>query len=733
MSLSAKKNTLLTSILLMPLFSSASLAYNINSFGVTGLFNIPTADVADFGDFSLSYNNVLDASFRRDQYTRGENINVSLGIYPKLEVNLRLLHAYSTKDHQKNRYANMYIRDLSGNVKLQLPYISNDKWRFAVGATDIAGLAVNFNRYYAVSSYRLYDFDFSVGYSVKPEKQRRDNGVLIGGFAGMSYQPTDWLQLNAEKDASGQRAGVALKWIDFLGFEGDITFGAMLYNSHPSEPRAFNIGLTWPVGGRNPGSDKMQLKSTPMKSKAVKQPISGPYSSQPNALPQSTASVPSRPIEYETQKQSVTDSKHQHIFSRLPKDPFTLRAQLEEVGLDRIQIGESHASTLVIAYENRLYNWSETLAMGALLNTLAKSTLIQHYEHIDIYTLNRGMPVLNIQVSSADLINLVQHAQTLSPAKARTQVAFKHTHRLPQADWFFKSRTNEKIDITLTLAYRAYYGTEWSNWDYSMAFRPVFNIPLWKGAHISNVYHLATQNTYGFEENRIFSSKAFSDQMVELMIHQSFQPFPGLVNTISAGELKMGNNGFRGVMNQGEYQLFSGYGRVYWRQGYMEANKLEDVTLDYNAIGLEAHWQQRKLILGIQAGDYIEGDRSTILYSRVRMGNALVGLGLTQSDMTWRRVDMSFMFPLGPSRNLALGPITLGGDPLWYTGLGTVTDNPIAPSMNLIDTHPQYKLVGASLGNSFNQSVNLLDNARLTPAYLKNNLNQLLDAIELAK
>jgi hypothetical protein len=734
--------------------SSSSFSSSINTYGVTGLYNIPNADVADFGDFTFSYNDVLDGDFSRDQYTRGENFSFNLGVYSNLEVNLRLLHIYSAQDHQKFVYKDFYVRDLSGNVKWQLPYISSGNWRFAIGSTDIAGLAVNFRRHYAVTSYRLGDFDFSAGYSLNPAGQRRDNGVLKGNFYGVSYQPRRWLQINAEKESSGQRAGVALTWPEFLGFAGDIHVGGIVYSSHKDELRAFNIGVTWPIGGRNPGSDRMSAKTPSAKP--------SPLSADELVLPINALSS----VEREIQLQTLSTARHtrpaqlsigfvsdqpdiekahpvaQQTFTKKPEvsnashyktnTALSLRNALEAAGLDRVHIGVDHRNTMVIVYDNRLHNWSQVLALGALLKTLGESSFIDAFDTVEIYTQNLGVILLGTSIQVRDLKIITRNAARISPAGVQSYIKFKQANRYPSADWFFDPRTNEKLAVTLTLAYRAYYGTEWDNWDYSMALRPIFRLPLWRGAHVSNVYHVGSQHSHNFKDDRIFSSRTFEDQLNELMIHQTAHPYPGLANTLSAGQLSMGTSKFKGWMNQGEYQAFEGHGRLYWRQGSMTEDT-HSITLDYNAVGVEANWQSRNLTLGIQAGRYIEDDKSRIYYGRARLGNAVVGLGLTQSDITWKRVDVTLMFPLGPRKNYALGPVTVGGDPLWFTGMGTVLDNPIAPHNNLIDINPGYKLVGASLGNSFNQAIHLFDNGRLTPAYMQNNLNKLLDAIELAK
>ena len=725
--------TIPKSLVTVILFAPIHAAGSVNTFGATGLYNIPNADTSHFGDFYLGFNNNIDTAYKKTPTTSGLNYVANLGVYPNLEINLRLLEVLDRNIHQANIYRDFYKRDLSGNLKFKLPYISNRRVRFAIGATDVGGLAVNFRRFYSVASYEFKNFDITAGYSFKENtkdqvvnlsKGFKENNILDGFFYGMEYKPFNWLGILAENESSGSRVGGRVIWNNPGGWSGALTAGYVFFDT--GAENGFSVGLSVPIGGSSPGSDLIENNNP---SKQTDWLDKQNQDRQKSSLESSTLkgfsinASSNTSVEDDIQDSISEASTSQNLQAQ------SLQYELEKAGLDSIQIG-FNGSTLVVTYQNRVFNWNQIHAISAALKTIADSKLLESFNNVELITVHNNIPVLKTNVSQSRLIQLVKETTRTDYGRIGAWLQFKNTSKLPTATWLIEPKTNSKVDISFTLAYKAYYGTEWANWDYSIALRPIIEVPLWTGAHLSNVYHLGPQNSYGFEHG-VFKEAALTNQMNELMIHQTVQPFTGFANTLSYGELKLGQEPLRGFMNQGEYQLFDGYSRLYWRQGQMSSMNNKTLDLDYNAIGAELNWPQANLVAGYQKGKYIEGDISSIVYGRIKLGNATVNIGLTTSDIKWKRIDMSLAFPIGPEKNITLGPVTLGGDSSWSTGMGTVIDNPISSGANLINTNPSYKLVGAALVNSYSQTESMYDNGRLTPAYLKTHIKQLLDGFEV--
>ena len=743
----------------MPVWASET------TFGATGLYNVPSAYVKGTAELGFGYNNALATKSKRTDSTEGENFLATLGAFPNVEINLRLMHIYDKKIHEKHVYGDFYRRDLSGNFKVQLPFVSTDNTKFAVGMTDLGGLAVNFRRYYGVMTHRWEHFDFTLGYSHVGSGNRSDNqnGVLEGGFAGMSYQPFNWLKLSGEYESSATRGGVDLFWHHPFDWAGSLYVKNTLYSSDAQEERHFQLGFSWPLGSSPHSSDwiesvaptqvpanvdKLASRAPDLRTSRASQVSSEPYQSlnpkqwnqgnQVDSVKQVDAFqlmgswvvpgidkvAPGHDGSSSEIQPSQVIPKEDTLKSLNPLIKSWVNA-LEKAGLDNIYLGFGQG-VLTIAYENRLHNWNQLDALGAGLAVMADQALPEGIERLEFLTLKNDQPMLRTQIARRHLHRLQVARGQVSPQRMQAWLDVAFESDFPSRQWLKQGEKEEWVDVTLTLAYRAYYGTEWNNWDYSMALRPVVEVPLWQGAHISSVHHVGTQNSYGFQEG-VFAQRALEDEHNELMIHQTLQPFDGFANTLSYGKLNLGGEPYRGLMNQGEQQFFEGYGKVFWRQGSMTSNTL-DQTLDYNVVGLEGTWHQADLVAGFHTGRYIEGDRSRVMYAKSMIGNATVSLALTQSDIDWERVDASISFPLGPKKNIALGPVTIGGDPEWRTGLGTVIDNPIAPEYNLIDIYPGYKLVGATLGNSFQLNKKVFDHNRLTPAYIHTHTLKLLQA-----
>ena len=122
------------------LSSPLVLADQINSYqsfsGYTGLINIPNAEVQSNGRLGFGYNDKLfDLS---NQYVKGHNFIVSAGLFDGLEVS-GLIASNTMHDNLFVNQGKSQIRDLSFNIKYQIPYIPEDWFSLAIGGKDIGG------------------------------------------------------------------------------------------------------------------------------------------------------------------------------------------------------------------------------------------------------------------------------------------------------------------------------------------------------------------------------------------------------------------------------------------------------------------------------------------------------------------------------------------------------------------------------------------------------------------
>ncbi len=143
---------ILSSILLVADNFSSSLS----SQGFTGLINTPNAQVIKEGDASFQFNNQFDNNLRKYNYNTPyrfeENYIAGIGFLPSSEFVGRLVEARG------------FARDLSANIKFQIPYHHKYFPNIDIGAQDFGGVANFYDNTYIVMDK---EFDFlrtSLGY-----------------------------------------------------------------------------------------------------------------------------------------------------------------------------------------------------------------------------------------------------------------------------------------------------------------------------------------------------------------------------------------------------------------------------------------------------------------------------------------------------------------------------------------------------------------------------------------
>ena len=100
--------------------------------GYTGLFNTPNAEILEKGVIDIGYNNQLDQSGLK--YVDGHNYIFSAGVFDGLEVSGVI--ASNTMHDNMFAEGRGQLRDLSFNLKYQIPYIPKEWFNLAIGAAN---------------------------------------------------------------------------------------------------------------------------------------------------------------------------------------------------------------------------------------------------------------------------------------------------------------------------------------------------------------------------------------------------------------------------------------------------------------------------------------------------------------------------------------------------------------------------------------------------------------------
>ena len=110
------------------LLNASELPHSLSMQGFTGLINTPNAQVINEGDTVFSYNNQFDNHLRDYDYTKKRNDSddfvFGVGILPNLEIQARFKEQVG------------YTRDLSANIKYQIPQFNEYFPTIAIGVQD---------------------------------------------------------------------------------------------------------------------------------------------------------------------------------------------------------------------------------------------------------------------------------------------------------------------------------------------------------------------------------------------------------------------------------------------------------------------------------------------------------------------------------------------------------------------------------------------------------------------
>ncbi|WMO14768.1 YjbH domain-containing protein [Pseudoalteromonas piscicida] len=124
------------SICCLPAMASEHLDSFQSFAGYTGLFNTPTAEVLEKGHVNFGYNNQLD--LRGKKFVDGHNYAFSAGLFDGLEVG-GFIAAETMHDNIFREEGRGQLRDLSFNIKYQLPFVPKEWFNLAIGAKDLGG------------------------------------------------------------------------------------------------------------------------------------------------------------------------------------------------------------------------------------------------------------------------------------------------------------------------------------------------------------------------------------------------------------------------------------------------------------------------------------------------------------------------------------------------------------------------------------------------------------------
>jgi hypothetical protein len=677
-----------------------SLSKYRNFTGFTGLINTVNAEVLDSGEFDFSFNNQLN--FRGDEYLEGYNYIFSVGLYEGLEVsglaasNTMHDNFFNPQVHEEHQQ----LRDLSFNLKYQVPYIPKDWFNLAVGFKDFGGASNKYESYFAVLSRDISDFRFSLGLSSGDSKM----GLMDGPFAGVEWMPYQWFALQLEHDAEAVNAAarftVPREWLYDLG---ELTFTSRFYSNteFAEKDRFWGVNFTTTLSEQDKRSYQEIKPAPPIQSDVKNLQI----------RKQVVHKVSKQVKEAKLERKNVKSSSGN--VANLAQQLRQLKRALANDGFENIRIGHNSNSEIIIYFENRVFNRNDIDALGVVMGRA--SEYINHPNARFLVTLEKSdIALLSIKGNVTNYRNFVD--QGISPDLDIRQGSMPIPTGVVWIGNVAESSPYLLPRVTLSPALSSTYATELGVYDFSLALRADVEVPLWKGAGVNFTVQRVVADTEDFEPGDSFEGRREHNGLDQAVFYQAFElPF-NIYNLTQIGSFKEYHD-YYGIINETTWISSDGRHQVSANVGKFEYQDY-DFTRDYYLGEYQFNWSEQDITLHASMGKFWGLDKGLRVESRFWFGDSYVAI--YAAETVAQQVGIAFSIPLSPRKDMAVTKFgQIKGNEAWRHGVTTR----IGESHNALVRNQAYKPY-----TRINLERTFLNQGRNSSSYVYANLARLREA-----
>jgi hypothetical protein len=641
--------------------NAESLALSPN--GYSGIGVMPSASTIIPGSATIAF----DPNLPGARNTSGFNTQIGLGLYQGLELVGRL----ATNDQRCNMFVpgacpNGMTRDFSAALKWSLPleWLRKNEIKAAVGINDIGGAASNFKSYYMVASKQVGPMEFSVGQA----KAAADYAMLKGVFGGVTYKPTNWLDLNVQKVGAVTWAVASVQSsIPSTNASGYITFNQRLNEDPVTEKKWVGVGVSMPLDATS-SRQKLSLES------------------KPNEVLANRKVANLRPEE--------------------------LKKELEKKGFYKPIVHEVQ-NFLKVEVENTAYAWNTVDAVGVALGTLAATHGNVANQAFELTVTSRGisqaivtgdMPCLKRWLEAGEVCGSLSIRSGLQ----RVGATSNHTN-VKIADFFDLENWAFRPELVISPTLVSSIGTEYGSFDMDGGVNVNAILPLWVGATLeTNRVKPLGVGTRGFELGGVFYAARLKPATTRTMFHQLVN-LPS-INTQARWSTGTAYTDWEGQQIETSTQTDSGKHRVGIAAGSFKNNALpSNNQKNYDLLTYRyAHDDRMSTVTELTTGKYWGGDKGWSIGQKFWHGDTTLSVYLRRTRMSESAplvsfAGLQFSIPITPRINRGLEYVALRGTNQWtYTLESRVFDRE-----NLITGgYGEVPRMGDSLTQTFNRDRN---------------------------
>jgi hypothetical protein len=611
----------------------------------------------------------------------------SIGMFDLLEMGGRFTEAPNYS------YTTGGMRDLSGNFKLQVPFIPKGEYipQLAVGVQDLGGNLHRLRTVYGVATEDIWRLRISVGAGIGPDRMK-------GGFGGVEAKAFDWLYLLGEYDTREANVGLRLVTPEILGIPVNlqVTVKSALNNKQGNPEYGF--GLQMPLG-----SDHYNRHPLP-KAEAVQEKVSAAPQKEIRTAPVITAT---------TNISSPATDKRQEALLRL-------RDRLAKDGFQYLRVGEGEGGVLVVEYENGRYSSNELDGMGVVAG-IAAEMAPEGMGNLRLVLMKKGIRIFQVTAP----VSALKEFMTDAAGEMKLREVLQATPELTgdAGVHFVAEAVNPgwlRPQLVLYPELKTFIGMENSPADYLLSLRPDLYLPLWKGAVANARWDIPVGWSDGFDDGQPLRGSRTPRQMDRLMLFQAVRLAPTLMADIGAGMIVHDSYG---TLNELLWQPGDGTHRFRLRQAfadnpqtharnevYLGAYRYRYAPLDTYLEATAGRFWSRDTGFTVELKRFFGDTAFSIYYKDVR----------SAADERIHAGGVQFSFPLTLRREMPPSPVQLKGNDEWnYAQETEIASKGLNQVGRAIAINPQ---------PYFNLGTVFYNRDRLTESYLKLHLLRLRDA-----
>ena len=684
------KKTLLLLFLLTSLYAN-DFSVNTSFQGYTGVINTPNAQVTKEGHAVIHFDNQFDNVNTHYNYetkhSYQEDYIFGVGLFSFMEVQGRLSEARG------------YHRDLSANVKLQLPYHHKYLPDIAVGVQDLGGEANHYDNKYIVMDKELWFVRASLGYghsSVENKTSKRMDGV----FGGIEIKTTDWLYLMAEDDTKEQHVALRLEmpksWLSAFNLRATVA------QNLKSDDTSFNITMDIPL------FHESKIQQDIYQNQKIKQEkdidINDTTTTQTD---NNTYKLP----------QTTLDTTQPKIDSLI-----SFQSRLVDFGFENVRVGQKD-KTIYVEVENTIFDQTDLDALGYIIGTLSESEL--DYKHYQLTLLKNNIQTISIKGDTENFKHYIEDPSIENEKKVTDGLSFYRSYddstisySKLQNNSFFKPR------VEFSLGLRTTVGTEHGVLDYVASLRTNAYMTLYDGLVVSAMYETPFAHSDDFGKGGAYYNKLNSNldnKLVSAMLHQTIH-VQNLLDTVSIGRYK---TDYTGLINQANLTSTSGTQALEWRAGVFTNQKYPDTPKkQFSLFSYRYLYSPIDLYGKITYGKFWYGDTGGKLEIKRFFGETSVAFNYKNTSLKGQKeqsVGIKLAFPMTTRKLYKANYIQFKGKKDFSYTLNTTinrkdgtntlnVNNGVIPHLDLeLNTH-------------------YLDRDRLNGSYIKQHVDRMRDA-----